>query len=169
MGLGLAMVSPLQWPRSAVRFLFGDSARAFGSLSVILLILLAIVPARDRFREWLSFQNDYANLIRDRADSAALARRFQRGIQQIWPAGTGRHRSLHYLPRGTERSVARWRRSALPPASAHSAPAHRIRLRHVPPGPGRGDNGRGSALQHEGLGAANPARAVCGVFLLTMP
>jgi hypothetical protein len=24
-------------------------------------------------------------------------------------------------------------------------------------------------LQHEGLGAANPARAVCGVFLLTMP
>ena len=70
--------------RAALRFFFGDSARAFGSLSVILLILLAIVPAKDHFREWLHYQNGYQTLIRDQPDSVALTRRFQSGVQQIW-------------------------------------------------------------------------------------
>ena len=70
--------------RSAWNFLFGDSSRAFGSLSVVLLVLLAVVPAKDHFREWLSYQSRYRSLIRNRSDAVSLARRFQPGVQQIW-------------------------------------------------------------------------------------
>jgi len=70
--------------RAALRFFFGDSARAFGSLSVILLVLLSVVPAKDHFREWLRYQSGYQTLIHDHPDSAALTRRFQSGVQQIW-------------------------------------------------------------------------------------
>jgi len=66
------------------QFLFGDSARAFGSLSVILLICLAIAPAKDRFREWTRYQQKYLRLIRGRGEAATLQRRFQSGLQQIW-------------------------------------------------------------------------------------
>ncbi|MGA2594126.1 MAG: c-type cytochrome, partial [Bryobacteraceae bacterium] len=66
------------------QFLFGDSARAFGSLSVILLICLAIAPAKDRFREWTRYQSRYLRLIRTRGEAASLQRRFQGGLQQIW-------------------------------------------------------------------------------------
>ncbi len=69
---------------SARRFLFGDSARAFGSVSAVLLVVLAVVPARDHFREWLHYQNEYQNLIRNRRDGVSLARRFQGGVQQVW-------------------------------------------------------------------------------------
>jgi mono/diheme cytochrome c family protein len=70
--------------RAARRFLFGDSARAFGSLSVVLVLLLAIVPAKDHYREWLGYQNEYRSLIRNRSDAVSLARRFQGGVQQTW-------------------------------------------------------------------------------------
>jgi len=66
------------------QFFFGDSARAFGSLSVILLIALAIAPAKDRFREWTRYQRQYVRLIRGRGEAATLQRRFQGGLQQIW-------------------------------------------------------------------------------------
>ena len=66
------------------QFLFGDSARAFGSLSVILVICLAIAPAKDRFREWTRYQSRYLHLIRGRGEAASLQRRFQGGLQQIW-------------------------------------------------------------------------------------
>jgi mono/diheme cytochrome c family protein len=84
--VGLAVGAGL---KTAWRFLFGSSPRAFGSLSVILLVLLAIVPAKDHFREWYFFQRQYQSLIRNRPDSAALARRFQASmqqgnVQQIW-------------------------------------------------------------------------------------
>jgi len=36
--------------------LFGDSARSFGTLGLVLLVLLAAVPARDHFREWYGYQ-----------------------------------------------------------------------------------------------------------------
>lgn len=70
--------------RSAYHTLFGASARAFGTLSVVLLVVLAVVPAKDHFREWLHYQNQYLNLIRNRSDGLSLARRFQGGVQQIW-------------------------------------------------------------------------------------
>jgi mono/diheme cytochrome c family protein len=64
--------------------LFGDTARAFGTLGVVLLLLLAVVPARDFFREWYRYQNGYLRLIRGRDDAVTLQRRFQAGIHQTW-------------------------------------------------------------------------------------
>jgi len=70
---------------AAIRqFLFGDSARAFGTLSLALLLLLSIVPARDYFRQWRGYQKQYLRLIRGRNDATSLTRRFQGGLQQIW-------------------------------------------------------------------------------------
>ncbi len=70
---------------TAIRqFLFGDSARAFGTLSVLLLLLLTIVPAKDYFRQWRGYQNQYRRLIRGRNDATSLTRRFQGGLQQTW-------------------------------------------------------------------------------------
>ena len=66
------------------RFLFGDSVRAFGSLSLILLVCLVVVPGKDHFREWIRIQDRYLQLIRSRGDAATLQRRFQPGLQQIW-------------------------------------------------------------------------------------
>ena len=70
---------------TAIRqFLFGDSARAFGTLSLVLLMLLTIVPAKDYFRQWRGYQNQYRRLIRGRNDATSLTRRFQGGLQQTW-------------------------------------------------------------------------------------
>jgi len=80
-GLGMNLAKKI---RALARFLFGSSAHAFGTLSVLLVLLLAIVPAKDRFREWLWYQNQYRRLIQDRPDATALEKRFQPGIQQIW-------------------------------------------------------------------------------------
>jgi len=66
------------------QLLFRDSMRAFGTFSVALLLLLAVVPAKDHFRQWLGYQNDYQRLIRNRSDGVSLARRFQGGVQQTW-------------------------------------------------------------------------------------
>ena len=70
--------------RSLWNRLFGDSARAFGSMSVILLVSLAIAPAKDHFSEWRHYQNDYLKLISTRADAHSLQRRAELGVQQIW-------------------------------------------------------------------------------------
>jgi mono/diheme cytochrome c family protein len=64
--------------------LFGDSARSFGTLGLVLLVLLAVVPARDRFREWYGYQKGYLRLIRGRDDAVTLQRRLQPGVQQTW-------------------------------------------------------------------------------------
>src|SRR5258708_14207974 len=69
--------------------LFGDSARAFGTLSVVLLLLLAIVPARDYFREWVRYQKSYLRLIHGRDDAITLQRRFQGGVHQTWIPALG--------------------------------------------------------------------------------
>ena len=75
-------------PRNRIRrawdFLLGDSARAFGTLSAVLLILLTVAPAKDYFREWLGYQKSYRQLIRGRGDATSLNRRFETGVQQIW-------------------------------------------------------------------------------------
>jgi mono/diheme cytochrome c family protein len=64
--------------------LFGDSARAFGTLGLVLLVLLAVVPARDYFREWYRYQKGYLLLIRGRDDAITLQRRLQSGVHQTW-------------------------------------------------------------------------------------
>src|SRR3974377_667159 len=71
-------------PRQGGRFFFGDSARAFGSASLILLALLAIAPAKNYFNQWHRYQKQYLHLIRGRADAVTLERHFEPGIQQIW-------------------------------------------------------------------------------------
>ncbi|HLK50028.1 MAG TPA: hypothetical protein VKT49_17915, partial [Bryobacteraceae bacterium] len=70
--------------KKLVNVLFGDSARAFGTLSAVLLILLAVVPAKDYFRDWRAYQKGYLRLVRGRGDATTLTRRFQPGLQQIW-------------------------------------------------------------------------------------
>ncbi|MBZ5577833.1 MAG: c-type cytochrome [Acidobacteriia bacterium] len=69
---------------AARRLLFGDSARTFGTLSVVLLALLAVVPAKDYFREWRTYQKGYLRLVSKRSDATSLARRFEPGVQQVW-------------------------------------------------------------------------------------
>lgn len=66
------------------RVFFGDVTRTFGTLSVVLLIALAIAPAKGFFREWHSYQNGYLKLIAHRGDAVTLERHFEPGIQQIW-------------------------------------------------------------------------------------
>jgi len=66
------------------RTFFGDSARAFGTMSIIFLLLLAIAPAKNHFSEWRHYQKKYLRLIRGRADAVTLERHFQGGVQQIW-------------------------------------------------------------------------------------
>jgi mono/diheme cytochrome c family protein len=64
--------------------LFGDSTRAFGVVSAILLLLLAIAPAKNFFSEWRHYQHGYLQLIRSRGDAVTLQRHFEPGIHQIW-------------------------------------------------------------------------------------
>lgn len=66
--------------------LFGHPIRAFGTVSLLLLILIAIAPAKNHFSEWRHYQNKYLSLIRSRGDAVTLERHFHdhEGIQQIW-------------------------------------------------------------------------------------
>ncbi len=64
--------------------LFGDSVRAFGVVSCLFLVSLAIAPAKNHFSEWRHYQHGYLKMIRNRSDAATLQRHFEGGIQQIW-------------------------------------------------------------------------------------
>ncbi len=64
--------------------LFGDSVRAFGVVSCVFLISLAIAPAKNHFSEWRHYQHGYLKMIRNRSDAVTLQRHFESGIQQIW-------------------------------------------------------------------------------------
>jgi len=64
--------------------LFGDSVRAFGVVSLIFLLSMAIAPAKNFFSEWRHYQHGYLRMIRNRSDANTLQRHFQSGIQQIW-------------------------------------------------------------------------------------
>ncbi|MGA8212182.1 MAG: c-type cytochrome [Candidatus Sulfotelmatobacter sp.] len=64
--------------------LFGHPVRAFGVVSLLLLISLAIAPAKNYFSEWRHYQSQYLTLIRSRGDAVTLQRHFHGGIQQIW-------------------------------------------------------------------------------------
>ena len=64
--------------------LFGDSVRAFGVVSIVFLISMAIAPAKNFFSEWRHYQHGYLSLIRNRSEANTLQRHFQGGIQQVW-------------------------------------------------------------------------------------
>ena len=77
-------------PRSSLRTkLFGDPLRAFAVVSAILLVLLAIAPAKNHFSEWRHYQKGYLRMIRSRGEAVTLQRHFQPGIQQIWHPDIG--------------------------------------------------------------------------------
>jgi mono/diheme cytochrome c family protein len=69
--------------------LFGHPVRAFGVVSLLLLISMAIAPAKNYFSEWRHYQNRYLALIRSRGDAVTLQRHFHGGIEQIWLPGLG--------------------------------------------------------------------------------
>ncbi|MGA7341434.1 MAG: c-type cytochrome [Terracidiphilus sp.] len=64
--------------------MFRDPIRLFGVVSLLLLIFLAIAPAKNHFSEWRHYQQQYLKLIRNRGDAVTLQRHFQGGIRQIW-------------------------------------------------------------------------------------
>lgn len=66
------------------RMLFGDTLRAFGVVSFLFLISLAIAPAKNHFSQWRHYQKQYLRMIRGRGDAVTLQRHFQGDIQQIW-------------------------------------------------------------------------------------
>lgn len=68
----------------SLRAFVRDPIRAFGVVSVVLLLVLAIAPAKDFFSQWRGFQSQYLRLIRDRGDAVTLRRHFQSGMRQIW-------------------------------------------------------------------------------------
>jgi mono/diheme cytochrome c family protein len=70
--------------KSIWRIFFGDAARAFGTTSLILLVLLAFAPAKNHFSQWRHYQKQYLHLIRGRADAVTLERHYEGGIQQVW-------------------------------------------------------------------------------------
>jgi mono/diheme cytochrome c family protein len=66
------------------QYLFGNPISAFGVVSAVLLVSLAIAPAKNHFSEWRHYQKQYLHLIQRRGDAVSLHRRFAGGIQQIW-------------------------------------------------------------------------------------
>lgn len=64
--------------------LFGDPVRAFGVVSVVLLLALAVTPTKEHFSQWHRYQRQYLSLVGNRGDAVSLRRRFQPGIHQIW-------------------------------------------------------------------------------------
>jgi len=66
------------------RALLHDPIHIFGVVSFLLLVALAIAPAKDHFSEWRHYQQQYLRLIHDRGDAVTLQRHFQGGIRQIW-------------------------------------------------------------------------------------
>ena len=69
---------------TAWQTLFGGPIRAFGVVSVILMLALAIAPAKDHFSQWHGYQRGYLKLIADRSDALSLRRRVIPGLHQIW-------------------------------------------------------------------------------------
>jgi mono/diheme cytochrome c family protein len=64
--------------------MFVDSVRAFGVVSALFLISLAIAPAKNHFSEWRHYQKAYLKMISNHGDAVTLRRHFQGDIQQIW-------------------------------------------------------------------------------------
>ena len=63
---------------------FSDAVTGFGWMSLLLLLLLAVAPARHVFSDWQVYQRGYLRLISKRSDAITLRRHFEPGIQQIW-------------------------------------------------------------------------------------
>lgn len=66
------------------RLFFGDPARRFAWVSLLLTLSLAISPMKDFFRPWRRYQRQYSKFAKTRPDAAGLRARMVSGIDQIW-------------------------------------------------------------------------------------
>lgn len=69
---------------SSIKTFVSDPFLMFGVVSVVLLLLFGIAPAKDYFSEWHGYQRQYLNMIRNRGDAVTLRHHFHGGINQIW-------------------------------------------------------------------------------------
>jgi mono/diheme cytochrome c family protein len=83
LALGKPMTPANQWAWLR-RIFWAEPAHRFASVSMLLLISLAIAPTKDFFNQWRHYQRQYIKLIQGRSDGAALLRRYESGIHQIW-------------------------------------------------------------------------------------
>jgi mono/diheme cytochrome c family protein len=56
----------------------------FAVCSVIFLLVLAISPVRDQFREWKHYKRSYVRFAKSRPESRSLLADYHPGINQIW-------------------------------------------------------------------------------------
>ena len=54
---------------ASLRAFLRDPIRLFGVVSVVLVLVLAIAPAKDYFSEWRGYQKDYLRMIHGRGDA----------------------------------------------------------------------------------------------------
>ena len=66
------------------RIFFGDPARRFAWVSLLLMLSLTVAPTKDFFRQWRHYQRQYSKFIQGRPNAAALRGRMVGGIHQIW-------------------------------------------------------------------------------------
>lgn len=81
LGKPMKPANPSAWLR---RTFWAEPAHRFAWVSVLLMISLTIAPTKDFFNQWRHDQRKYLKFIRGRSDGAALLRRDEGGIHQIW-------------------------------------------------------------------------------------
>ena len=121
----------------------------FAVSSILLLVVLAVSPVKDYFREYRGFQNGYrARLLAAAGTSKELAeaRAETVGIRQVWiPKLNGHVDRCTTCHLGVENPKMKGARAALPlssPDPPHPGRLREVRLRELPPGPGAGDDPR---------------------------
>src|SRR5207248_11686727 len=105
--------------------LFANPIRAFGVMSVVLLLSLAIAPAKNHFSEWRHYQKQYLRLIQGRGDALTLHRHFEGGIQQIWLPELGVVDRCSSSP--VAQNEARLSDESLPPSRPDPAIPHKVK------------------------------------------
>ena len=92
----------------------------FGVVSLVLLVSLAIAPAKNYFSDWRHYQKSYLKIAGQR-QSGTLVRSFHGGIRQTWIAKLGvvdRCESCHVNMNG---ALVGATAAAFQKTSAHSA------------------------------------------------
>ena len=128
---------------SAWQTLFGDPVRAFGVVSLLLVIVLGIAPAKNHFSEWRHYQKGYLRLIHGRGDANHVAASLPPRNPTDLAAGSWGSGPMHNLPRRPEGSEPGGRDYAtLYPASCDSPLGGPVWMRFVPSRAGRGNHCR---------------------------
>ena len=82
------------------RFFFGDSARAFGTVSLLLLVSLVMAVAKDHSSPWRFYQRQYLSLVRGALERGRPRTPFSSRNSTDLAAGSRRGGSLHDMPCG---------------------------------------------------------------------